>query len=520
MGDTLENARARGWSWERDYPGLGTGIGRETPQLVVNLPAFEIDQFEVTNARYRRCVAAGVCHPAEDPGAPYPYNPSVERDHPSGYATDARYDDYPVHGVTWYDAAMYCSWVGKRLPTEAEWEKAARGVDARPYPWGNTWDASHVSLALEPVSSHPSGASSYGAQDMLDITGEWTADAFCSDYLECLEGRFIAHDGIVEMAVRGWVPSPQTFDDSSVFWVTHRWPVLLADESDEFVGFRCVRGPVPPPALSETLVSVQLPTPLSSTATVDLSNMVYVPAGTFLMGNNQPYTETTRIVLRTLPAHIVDLDAFYMDRYEVTWADYAGFLNALGSNEQACDGYRCAHVNYPDEDFPAMGSHILFQDGHYLAESGYENHPVDTVSWYGAEAYCVWQGKRLPTEAEWEKAARGTDGRRYPWGNEWDDRTQAGDYRAREIGSDPIDVSPYGVYDVLGNAGEWVSDWYAKDYYAHSPLRNPQGPSSGRDKVIRGSGSKPARFGIYSRSSDLPTLAPRGFRCAYSPQEE
>jgi formylglycine-generating enzyme required for sulfatase activity len=518
MGDTLENARTRGWSWQRNHPDLGTGgIGKEAPQLVVDLPAFEIDQIEVTNARYRRCVAVGVCDPAEDPGASYPYNPSVERSHPSDYATDPSYDDYPVHGVTWHDAAAYCSWVGKRLPTEAEWEKAARGVDGQAYPWGNTWDASRVSLALEPVSSHPSGVSPYGAKDMLDITGEWTADAWCVDYLECLEERFIAHDGVVEMAVRGWVPSPQTFDDSSLFWVTHRWPVLLADESDEFVGFRCVRGPVPPPTLSETLVSIQLPTPPSSTATVDLTNMVYIPAGSFLMGNNHPYTETTRIVLRTLPAHIVDLDAFHIDRYEVTWADYAGFLNVLGSNEQACNGYRCTQVNYPGIGSPATDSHILFQDERYLVESGYENHPADKVGWYGADAYCAWLGKRLPTEAEWEKAARGTDGRRYPWGSEWDNRTLAGEYRTREIGIDPIDVSPYGVHDALGNAGEWVADWYAEDYYAYSPLQNPPGPFGGLRKVIRGSGSKQARFGIYGRSFDLPTITPRGFRCAYSP---
>jgi formylglycine-generating enzyme required for sulfatase activity len=504
MGDTWKNTRARAWPWEHEHPKLLTGIGYETPQLLVDLPTFEIDQFEVTNARYRRCVEAGVCRPATGPFS----------DHPEEYATDPRYGDYPVHRVTWYDAATYCRWVDKRLPTEVEWEKAARGTDGQAYPWGNEWDPARLSLELEPVGSHPTGASPYGVQDVLDITGEWTADPFCADYLGCLEGEITPRGEDVMMTVRGWMPSPQVFTDSSIFWVTYRWPSRLTDQADSFVGFRCARGPTPPPSLEEALVRVQLPSQPSPETEVDLSDMAYVPAGPFLMGNNQLYTETTRMVLRTTPAHVVDLDAFYVDRYEVTWAEYARFLNVLGNAEQACDGHGCADVNYPDLDSPATASHILFQDGRYAVEPGYENSPADTVSWYGAEAYCEWVGKRLPTEAEWEKAARGTDGRRYPWGDEWDERTRAGESGERDVGSDPIDVSPYGVYDMLGNAGEWVADWYTENYYVHSPERNPRGPLTGRQKVIRTYSWNPA---ICYRFFDLPDST-EGFRCAYSIQ--
>jgi sulfatase modifying factor 1 len=163
--------------------------------------------------------------------------------------------------------------------------------------------------------------------------------------------------------------------------------------------------------------------------------------------------------------------------------------------------------------------HIIYEEGLYHPIEGKEDHPIDRVSWYGAQAYCAWKGKQLPTEAEWEKAARGTDGRRYPWGNEWDNRAQEHRiFYAYPVSSKPFLASPYGVMDLIGNSqGEWVSDWYAMDYYSVSSGRTPQGPVEGEEKVLRGGLGIYARWGVTFRFPLLPTSPNGAFRCVYTP---
>jgi formylglycine-generating enzyme required for sulfatase activity len=204
--------------------------------------------------------------------------------------------------------------------------------------------------------------------------------------------------------------------------------------------------------------------------------MVYVPAKEFIMGSSNAQVDIALALCNEYlggcqqnwfsgeqPQHPVSLDTFYIDKTEVTNAQYRACVKA-----GACD---------------APSDTIYYDDPNYA------QHPVVYVSWNDADAYCRWAGKRLPTEAEWEKAARGNDWRTYPWGEGIDcDHAQYGECGGQTVpvGSKPTGASPYGALDMAGNVWEWVSDWYAPDYYSQSPRYNPPGPDSGQERVLRG----------------------------------
>ncbi len=223
--------------------------------------------------------------------------------------------------------------------------------------------------------------------------------------------------------------------------------------------------------------------------------MVLVPAGEFTMGSTMADDEK--------PVHRVYLDAFYMDKYHETVGQYAKYLEAT------------------DKEAPPEWD-IMNQPRH-------QKRPVVNVSWFDAASYCKWAGKRLPTEAEWEKAARGTDGRLYPWGNEAPTRLHANFGKKKwanhmalvPVGMFELGKSPYGIYDLAGNAWEWVNDWYDHDYYKKSPTKNPQGPTSGKSKVVRGGNWLYVQE--FLRSSFRFNAEPSGrqfgygFRCAKTP---
>jgi formylglycine-generating enzyme required for sulfatase activity len=260
------------------------------------------------------------------------------------------------------------------------------------------------------------------------------------------------------------------------------------------------------------------PTPtrgVSLTRPLDDAVMIHVPAGEFLMGATDADGKAAD---DEKPQHTVYLDAFWVDRTEVTSAQYVRFLNALGGHMDTCGGHQCVEMKEGED----ADSHILQRDGLYEVEAGYEGHPVIEVTWYGAQAYCEWAGVRLPTEAEWEKAARGVDGRMYPWGDAGPDcsKAQYGDCRGETVpvGSKEAGASPYGALDVAGNVWEWVSDWYDPGYYRSSPARNPLGLTSGEERVFRGGswGYLPMFIRTTDRGSNFPSYAGFnvGFRCA------
>jgi len=255
----------------------------------------------------------------------------------------------------------------------------------------------------------------------------------------------------------------------------------------------------------EPIVIVPVTTTTSVSPTDD---MVLIPSGEFLMGCNYGDPDET-------PVHKVYLDAFYIDKYEVTNLQFSEFLNQKGNQEEG----GVAWLDTSDEDCL-----IEYRNGKYQPKSGYESHPVIEVSWFGARAYAEWAGKRLPTEAEWEKAARGgLVGKKYPWGDSID--SSKANYsenvgQTTRVGRYP--PNNYGLYDMGGNVWEWVSDWYDQDYYSSSDsYRNPQGPSYGSGRVIRGAGW--SNDAGYLRSASRSYVNPDstsnhlGFRCSKSP---
>jgi formylglycine-generating enzyme required for sulfatase activity len=226
------------------------------------------------------------------------------------------------------------------------------------------------------------------------------------------------------------------------------------------------------------------------------SSMVLVPAGEFTMGSMAGDPDEQ-------PVRKVYLDAFWIDKDQLSVGKYGTFLDAT--------------------------SHQTPADWDIMSKPMNQKRPVVNVDWTDADAYCRWAGKRLPTEAEWEKAARGTDGRTYPWGNQLPTDFHAN--MKKEVWNNHVVLtpvgffeagkSPYGIYDMAGNVWEWVNDWYSKDYYKTGPLRNPTGPTKGDYNVVRGGswGSSPKDLRSSDRESRLPSFGSlgTGIRCAKTP---
>jgi formylglycine-generating enzyme required for sulfatase activity len=255
----------------------------------------------------------------------------------------------------------------------------------------------------------------------------------------------------------------------------------------------------------------------------DGAEMALVPGGRFIMGTDNPD------IAEVAPLHSVHVDAFYMDKYEVTNEKFATFLNAARPAE-GVDGKRWKWVVLRsdlalDERTDMWPTEIIYEKETYAAFSGFEKYPVITVSWEAAYAYCKWAGKRLPTEAEWEKAARGGLKKKvFSWGDEIPTGGLVFNKKWRH-NEDPPPTAPvgnyhpngYGLYDMAGSVWEWCSDWFHPGYYRGSPKKNPKGPPTGMEKVLRGGAwySDTAVLKVAMRNWSDPEAVEEGvgFRC-------
>lgn len=268
-------------------------------------------------------------------------------------------------------------------------------------------------------------------------------------------------------------------------------------------------------------------------SSIDGASMVLVPEGEFLMGSSAEQIDEiagSKVNLRELmkahesPQHTVYLDSFYIDQYEVTNAMFQTFVDETGYVTDAEKYGWGFHWEGYNEWFRISGANWRAPMGAGSSIAGKLSHPVVQVSYNDANEYVKWANKRLPTEAEWEKASRGTDARIYPWGNKWNPNnvngSDKGPHTTTPVGSYPGGVSPYGAYDMVGNVWEWVSDWYHHAYYQVSPYRNPKGPLTGTHRVLRGGCWLNVKYSTRCGHRDNHVSTPDfrihlgGFRCA------
>lgn len=487
--------------------GAEGGQADESPVREVEVSAFWIGATEVTRAQWMAVMSGWTGHT----------------------------DDTPASDISWDDAVAFCKRTGLRLPSEAEWEFAARGPEGRVYPWGDEWDPAKCCNAANkgeggstfPAGNFADGASWCGALDMAGSVAEWCTDFYAAGYRKRAPRvnpagasaseakKYRIHTiGTKALPMSGAhvVRGGSWFDDQpGCFRSAVRAYVLDWEQQRYFTGLRVARdlAPEPKPApkatASEKIAKAEKGP--KAAAPAKGGRMVRVPAGGFTMGPDAFAEEAQK-------GHKVVLSKYLIDKTEVTNTEYGIFLNYIKrtGNHDLC---------HPKEGKDKDHTPKFWDDG----KRNGPQQPVVGVDWYDAFAYAAWAGKRLPTEAEWEKAARGTDGRKLPWGNKWDKRKcrnlQTKSKLAAKVGSYPGDRSPYGCVDMGGNVREWCADWYLENYYEASPTRDPAGPKSGKYRVYRGGSlqSPPFQCVVAGRGWGVPAARTEwlGFRCARTP---
>ena len=464
---------------------------------------FWIGRYEVTNAEYRECVEAGACTLPGD-----------------GVLTDATiYDDpnyanHPVIFVDWHQANDYAEWRGGRLPTEAEWEYAARGPDGLIYPWGNEIDATRVNFCdvncrgytwrdsnyddgyaqTAPVGSYPGGVSWVGAYDLSGNIWEWISTIYQDYPYNATDGRESSLDA---GSWRGW-RGGAWYSTADLVRAGYRGRYVTTDRHHP-AGIRIGRSFSPADIATAATTSIPVGYSAANPVTTNAGwtpviqefdgvEMALVPAGCFQMGSEDGESNER-------PVHEQCFDEpFWIDRYEVTNERYGSV---------GCDPHTAG-----------------------------ADRPHVCTSWVAVRDFCERLGGRLPTEAEWEYAARGPDSLKYPWGNEFvadnvvylDNQPGGNQYlQPAEVGSRPGGVSWVGAYDLSGNAWEWTSTIFRSYPYDANDGREDRDDSSNNERVVRG-GSYGLPADVLSTTyrhfvlvgPDGPISNHIGFRCARS----
>ena len=575
----------------------------ELPQHSVSLSGYWIGKYEVTRGEYRAFMnAGGYSNSSYWSTAGWSWKVSSSRTEPYYWAANQDWyggqqftqtDNHPVVGVCYYESEAFCNWAGGHLPTEAQWERAARwtGTHANVYPWGDVWDAEKCNnyedhnvagggygrYQTAPVGSYSSYPSPSGCQDMAGNVLEWCQDWYQWDYYSQSPssdpqgpasgiyrvlrggswGDTSDYGGRCACRLGGSEPDPRSYDSASGFRLARDEPTtesvstpgapvgnqttyLNTSETYTTTVSTCSQGhPVEysfnwgdgtsspwsastsashswnalgtktvtvtarcqsHPAVSATSAGLQVNVRIDPYT----GELIYIPAGSFDMGNSGVGADATYASSypQELPQHSVSLSGYWIGKYEVTRGEYRAFMNAGGysnSSYWSTEGWSWKVSNSRTEpDYWAATQ--TWRSGQTFTQT--DNHPVVGVSYYEAEAFCNWAGGHLPTEAQWERAARwtGTHANVYPWGDVWDfekcnnyyDHNVAGGgygrWQTAPVGSYSIYPSPSGCQDMAGNVWEWCKDWYLSNYYSQSPSSDPQGPASGSDRVLRGGG--------------------------------
>ena len=422
-------------------------------------------------------------------------------------------DDIPVHDVSWLDALDFgndlsarvdlppacgvledpsdtlCDFEapGWRLPTESEWEYAARAGEQHRFSGSDVLeDVGWCTGPEQPYEVREVGGLAPNAWGLFDMTGnvaEWTWDRY-GDYPDEVTDPTGADFGSFRTHRGGAFPQTQALcrvaDRGSDFGTNTNWNR----------GFRVAR----------TLADDEPASP-------DSDGMVPVDGGPFIMGCEGDCDSDEG------PVRIITVDPFRIDVYEVTVAEFVDFLNDFGND---CGDSDCLGA-FSEPEIEEV------EPGVFATTADYADRAVAEVTWYGAEAYCGWKNKRLPTEAEWERAARGPVGWTYPWGEDEPDCNHAiGQYCGpgdpMPPGSALQGQAACGAWDLIGNVWEWTADWYETDYHENQPDTNPTGPTWGDTKTVRGGSweSNEGSLEAWTRWSRYPNSggATTGFRCA------